>query len=330
MAGAKARVAVLDDWQGVAGASADWSGLAAAADVAFFAAPFASVEAAAVALADFDVIMAMRERTAFPAALLQRLPKLRLISMTGRLPGSLDVAACTSLGILVATTGGASSAQTAELALGLLLAVMRDIPRGDAAIRAGGFQAGVGLGMMLEGRTLGVIGLGKIGSRLARAAQALGMQVVAWSQNLTQAAAAAEGATLVEKGELLARADAVSLHLVLSERTRGILGAADLAKMKPGAVLINTARGPLVDEAALVAALESGRLRAGLDVFDREPVPADHPLRRAPGTVLTPHLGYCTREGFSIFFAQGIDNVMAYLEDRTPERAVNPQVWRPR
>jgi phosphoglycerate dehydrogenase-like enzyme len=320
MSGSNARVAVLDDWQGVAAASADWSRLAAAAEIVSFAKPFASLDEAAAALLDFDVIMAMRERTAFPAALLQKLPKLRFISMTGRLPASLDLAACTGLGILVATTGGASSAQTAELAVGLLLAVMREIPKGDAAMRAGGFQAG----------TLGIVGLGKIGSRVARAGRALGMEVIAWSQNLTQAAAEAEGATLVEKAELLERADAISLHLVLSDRTRGILGAADLARMKPGAVVINTSRGPLIDEAALVAALEGGRLRAGLDVYDQEPLPSDHPLRRAPGTVLTPHLGYCTQEGFSIFFTQGIENVMAFLEDRTPQLAVNPEVWRPR
>jgi phosphoglycerate dehydrogenase-like enzyme len=214
---------------------------------------------------------------------------------------------------------------TAELALGLMLAAARAIPVADASMRDGRFQQGVPAGVILEGRTLGVIGLGKIGSRMARYGQALGMEVLAWSQNMTEEAAAAAGARRVERDELLARSDAVSLHVVLSERTRGILGARELALMKPGAILVNTSRGPLVDEAALVAALREERIVAGLDVFDREPLRADHPLRTLPGAVLTPHQGYGVREVYSQFFAESVENVAAFLDGK-PARLLNPEV----
>jgi len=323
------RIAVLDDWQGVARESADWSQLAQRAEVVFFDRPLAGPDAVAQALAEFDVLIAMRERTAFPATLIARLPRLRMIALTGSRTWTMDLEACTARGIVVCNTGGVqSSAATAELALGLLLAAVRCIPAADSSMRAGRFQSGVPAGTILDGRTLGVIGLGKIGSRVARYAQALGMQVLAWSQNLTPEKAQAAGARLVDKATLLTEADVVTLHVVLSERTRGILGAQDLERMKPGAILVNTSRGPLVDETALLARLQSGRLVAALDVYGQEPLAADHPLRALPNVVLTPHLGYCTREVYSQFYRESIANVAALL-DGSPTRMLNPQAWRP-
>ena len=278
----------------------------------------------AQALADFDIIMAMRERTAFPAALIAKLPKLRMIATTGSCAPSLDLDACTARGLLVCNTGGErSGAATAELALGLLIAATRHVPVGDMSARAGRFQSGVPMGEVLEGTTLGIIGLGRIGARMARYGQALGMSVLAWSQNLSAEKAIAAGAEYVDKATLLARCDAVSLHLVLSDRTRGILGTGDLAKMKPGAMLINTSRGPLVDEAALIDSLRAGRIRAGLDVFAQEPLPSNHPLLSLPNVVLTPHLGYCTREIFSQFYSESVENVLAFLDGK-PTRMLNP------
>ena len=319
------KIVVLDDWLGAARQAIDWAPLAARADLAFLAEPFASLDAAAAALADVDVLMAMRERTAFGAPLIKRLPKLRMIAMTGRLPGSLDLAACTAAGVLVATTGSQSTAATAELALGLMISVARDIPAADAAMRAGRFQGGLALGAGLEGRALGIVGLGRIGARVARVGAALGMEVLAWSPNLTAARAAAAGAVAVGKDDLFARADVVSLHVVLSERSRGLVGAAEIARMKPGAILVNTSRAPLVDEAALLAALEARRIRAGLDVYGVEPLPSDHPLRRAPGTVLTPHLGYCSTDVFAQYYGESRDNVLAFV-DGAPIRVANPDV----
>jgi phosphoglycerate dehydrogenase-like enzyme len=322
------KIAVLDDWQGVARGAADWSRLASRGEIVFFEQPLGGPDAAAQALAEFDILIAMRERMAFPATLIARLPRLRMIALTGSRTWTMDIDACTARGIVISNTGGEKSgAATAELALGLLLAATRSIPAADASMRAGRFQTGVPAGSVLEGRTLGVIGLGKIGSRLARYGLALGMQVLAWSQNLTQANAQAAGARLVDKATLLAESDAVTLHLVLSDRTRGILGASDLACMKPGAILINTSRGPLVDEAALLERLRSCILIAGLDVYGQEPLPADHPLRSLPNVVLTPHLGYCTREVYAQFYRESIDNVLAFLDGK-PTRMLNPEAQR--
>jgi phosphoglycerate dehydrogenase-like enzyme len=218
------------------------------------------------------------------------------------------------------TTSGPSHG-TAELALALLLACARRLPQADAAIRAGGFQDGVPSGMELAGRTLGLVGLGRIGGRMARYAQALDMKVVAWSQNLTDERAREAGAERVTKDELFARADAVSIHLVLSARTRGVVGTAEIARMRRGAILVNTSRGPLVDQAALLAALTEGRIVAGLDVFDTEPLPPGHPLGRAPNTVLTPHLGYVTAENMADLYRASIENILAYLDGK-PIRVV--------
>jgi phosphoglycerate dehydrogenase-like enzyme len=311
------KIAVLDDWQRIAENSADWSGLKRRAEVTFFYDAFASADAAAERLAAFDILLTMRERTAFPAALVRRLPKLRMLGITGARNASIDMAALGAQGVTVCfTSGGGSGAATAELTLGLILAAARRIPAADAATRAGRFQAGIAPGFELAGRTLGIIGLGRLGSRLARYAQALEMRTIAWSPNLTPERAAAAGAAYVSKEELLATADIVSLHLVLSERSRGIIGAADLARMQPGALLVNTSRGPLVDEAALVAALHSSRLAAALDVFDREPLPAGHPLLSCPNLVMTPHLGYGSAETFKDFYRQSIENAIAFLDGK--------------
>jgi phosphoglycerate dehydrogenase-like enzyme len=313
----KTRVAVLDDWQGVAKSSADWSRLSERAEVVFFEEPFKDADAIAKALAGFDIIIAMRERTKFPKELIERLPKLRMIALTGGRTWTMDFDALNARGIVVSHTGGThSTAATAELALGLLLSAARHIPRADASVRKGGFQGGVPVGQVLEGKTLGVIGLGKIGSKMAHYGQALGMRVLAWSPNMTEEKAAAAGAKRADKATLLSGSDAVSLHLVLSDRTRGLIGAQDLARMKPGAILVNTSRGPLVDEAALVERLRTGKLIAALDVYPQEPLPADHPLRNLPNTVLTPHLGYCTREVYSQFYGDSIENVLAFLDGK--------------
>ncbi len=316
------RIAVLDDWQNVARSSADWGPVLARADVEFFHAPFADEEAAARALMPFDIILAIRERTPFPASLVRRLPKLRMFGMTGARAALIDVSALRARGVTVCCTGGGpSGASTAEIALGLMLAAARAIPAGDAAVRAGRFQEGTHAGPVLSGKTLGVIGLGRIGTLMARYGRALDMRVLAWSQHLTTEAASAAGAVLAPKEELLSKADVVSLHLVLSERTRGILGASELGRMKRGAILVNTARAGLVDEAALIDAVQSGGLIAALDVFYREPLPASHPLVRAPGTVLTPHLGYSAVEVYAEYYRHTVENVLAFL-DGEPIRVI--------
>ena len=309
------RIAVIDDWQNIARRSADWSALMARADVQFFEAPFADENDAARRLADFDIVLATRERTPFPASLVARLPKLKMFGLTGARAALIDSAALTAQGVTVCYTGGGpSGTSTAELALGLMLAAARRIPAGDAAVRDGRFQTGTEAGHILEGKTVGLIGLGRIGARMAGYCGALGMKVLAWSQHLSAETAAAAGTVRVGKDELLSAVDVVSLHLVLSDRTRGILGAADLARMRPGAILVNTARAQLVDEAALMAAVESRRLIAALDVFYREPLPAGHPLARAPNVVLTPHLGYSAVEVYREYYAHAVENALAFLD----------------
>jgi phosphoglycerate dehydrogenase-like enzyme len=247
----------------------------------------------------------------------KRLPKLEMFGLTGHRAALIDLAGMMGAGITVCTTGGGPSvASTAELALGLMLAAVRRIPQGDANVRAGRFQLGVDAGPVLEGKTLGLIGLGRIGSRMASYGRALGMRVLAWSQNLTDEKAQAGGAERVEKHALLAAADIVSLHLAMSDRSRGTLGADDLARMRPGAILVNTARAPLVDEAALLAAVASGRLIAALDVFHREPLAADHPFLRAKNVVLTPHIGYGVTEVYAEYYQHCVENALAYLDGK--------------
>lgn len=320
------RIAVMDDWQGVARSSADWSRLEARAEVAVLGRPFADEDDAAAGLADFDILMLMRERTPFPASLIDRLPRLKMIALTGHRSPSLDVDACTRRGVVVCNTGGtASGIGTAELALALMLAAARRIPAGDAAIRAGRFQEGVGVGPVLAGKTLGIIGLGRIGGRVARYGRALEMRVLAWSRNLTREATIEAGAELAEsKEELLEGSDAVSLHVPLSPASRGLIGAAEIARMKPGAILVNTSRAGLVDQAAMLDALQEGRIMAALDVYEHEPLPPDDPIRTAPNTVLTPHVGYGTADTFRQFYAESIENVLAFLLGQ-PIRVINPE-----
>jgi phosphoglycerate dehydrogenase-like enzyme len=306
-----ARVALLDDYQGVALRMADWKSLPAGTDVVAFPDHLADESALAARLADFDIVMAMRERTPFTRSLLERLPKLRLLITAGMRNASIDMKAAAERGVLVSGTSGLPY-PTAELAWGLILGLMRRIPAEDRATREGRWQTSLGLG--LNGKTLGVLGLGTLGSRVARVGRAFEMTVLAWSQNLTAARAEEVGATLVAKDELLGRSDIVSIHLVLSERTRGLLGARELGLMKRTAYLVNTSRGPIVDEAALVRALRDGTIAgAGLDVFEPEPLPADHAFRSLPNIVVTPHLGYVTEETYRVFYGHALEDVQAFL-----------------
>jgi phosphoglycerate dehydrogenase-like enzyme len=315
------RVAILDDYQDVALRMADWKSLPAGAEVVAFRDHLHDPDALAKRLADFDVVVAMRERTAFSRALLERLPKLRLLVTTGMRNASIDIRAASGRRVTVCGTAGLPY-PTAELTWGLILALFRRIAAEDRATRDGRWQTTVGLG--LNGKTLGVMGLGTLGSRVARYGRAFEMEVLAWSQNLTPERAAEVGATLVGKDELLARSDVVSIHLVLGDRTRGLIGARELGLMKRTAYLVNTSRGPIVDEAALVRALQDGTIAgAGLDVFEPEPLPLDHPFRRLANTVITPHLGYVTEETYRVFFGHALEDVQAFLRG-DPVRVLRP------
>lgn len=318
------RIAILDDWQGIAETSIDWQALRAKAALTFLHTPLPTQAALVAALADFDAVLVMRERSAFPAAVIGQLPKLRIISSPGARNAAIDLAACTAHGVLVCNTPATGSgAATAELALGLLLACARHIAQGDAEIRAGGFQQHVPPGLDLAGRTLGLIGLGRIGASMAKYGQALDMKVQAWSPNLTAERCAELGVTLVDKATLMATSDAISIHMVLSDRSRGLVGEADIARMKPGAILVNTSRGPLIDQAPLLAALTARRIMAGLDVYPTEPLPADDPIRSAPNCVLTPHVGYVTTTSMADFYRFCAENLLAWL-DGAPIRVMNP------
>jgi len=317
------RIAILDDWQNRAESLADWSAVRAGAELVFFQDAFADEDEAAAKLADFDAVVAMRERTPFPERLLARLPRLKLLSFTGARNAAIDIPGCTQHGVRVCfTTGKPATFATAELALGLILAAARQIALGDAEIRAGRFQQNTTPGIELMGKTLGVIGLGKLGGRLARFGNAIGMNVIAWSQNLTDEAAAEAGATRVSKDELLAQADVVSLHLVLSDRSRNTLGAAELAKLKDGAIVVNTSRAGLIDQAALLAEVNKRRIVAALDVYAQEPLAANDPWRTAPNTVLTPHLGYVTQGNMAGLYTESAENLAAWLAG-APIRTLN-------
>jgi phosphoglycerate dehydrogenase-like enzyme len=308
------KIAVLDDWQNLARSLADWTELGRRASVDFFQHGFADQEAAAEALLPYDILLTMRERTAFPASLVNRLFNLKMLGLTGTRAPAIDVQALMAKGVTVCfTEPSKTGAGTAELALGLMLAAARSICAGDAAIRAGRFQDGVAPGFALLGKTVGIVGLGRLGKMLARYCRALDMRVLAWSQNLTPEAARAEGATFVSKDELIATADVISLHLVGSERTQGIIGRAEFARMKPGVIFVNTSRASLVDQQALEQAVREKRIVAALDVFEREPLSMNDPLRKAPNTVLTPHLGFATLETLKQFYEQSVENALAYL-----------------
>jgi len=304
-------IAVLDDYQQVAAACADWERIPDA-EVTFFADHLDGLDGVAERLQGFDIIGIMRERTPFPAALLERLPNLRLLVTTGRHNAAVDVAAATALGITVCGTPSPGH-PTAELAFGLILDLARGVTDHVVSVREGSWQ--VGLGRDLRGATLGLLGLGNLGSRVAGFGLAFGMQVFAWSENLTGERAAEVGVRAVSKEELFARSDFVSVHLRLGPRTVGLVGAAELALMKPDAYLVNTSRAAIVDEDALVAALEEGRIAgAALDVFAREPLPATHRLRSTPRLLTTPHIGYVTRETYQVFFAGMVEAILAFLE----------------
>ena len=248
-----------------------------------------------------------------------------MIGITGASNPTVNVEACTRQGVTVCNTSPSRALYaTAELALGLMIAAARAIPLADKIMRGGGFQRGVPVGMELAGKTLGIVGLGRLGARLARYALALDMKVIAWSPNLTEAKAKEAGASLVGKSDLMSGSDVISIHMVLSSRTRGLIGAEDIGRMKQGAILINTSRGPLIDEAALLAAVKAGRIVAALDVYDREPLPLDDPLRASDHTVLTPHLGYGVAETWGQFYSQSIENAEAFLDGK-PIRVVNAQ-----
>ena len=306
-----ARVAILDDYQQVALQAADWHALPADTEVQVFQDHLAEVNAVAARLKDFDIVVAMRERTPFQRALLEQLPHLRLLVTTGMRNASIDVPAATDCGVTVCGTGGLGY-PTAELTWGLILALARQIPQEDHATRSGQWQVSLGVG--LRGKVLGVIGLGRLGSQVAAFGNAFGMSVLAWSPNLTAERAAQGGATLVSQDALLSQADFVTLHLVLGDRSRGVIGARELGLMQSTAYLINTSRGPLVDEPALVQALQQGSIAgAGLDVFDTEPLPLDHPLRQLENTVITPHMGYVTRQGYGVFYGEAVEDIQAFL-----------------
>jgi phosphoglycerate dehydrogenase-like enzyme len=315
------RIGLLDDWQGVGTALADWSVLPGGIEVESLRWHERDEAALAERLAPYDCLVVMRERTPVTASLVARLPNLRLLVTTGLRNAAVDVAACAARGITVCGTPSLAS-PTPELAWGLILALLRHIPEEAAAMRAGGWQTTVGRGV--EGRTLGILGLGRLGQRVAKVGLAFGMKVIAWSQNLTAEAAEAAGAERVEKAALFAEADVVTIHLVLSQRTRGLVGAAEFARMKPSAVLVNTSRGPIVEEAALLAALRNGEIAgAALDVYDEEPLPPDHPLRSAPNLLLTPHLGYVTEENYRGMYGGALECVLGWLKGE-PVRVIAP------
>jgi phosphoglycerate dehydrogenase-like enzyme len=311
------RVAVLDDYQGVALDVADWSKVGERADITVFRDHLAGQDAVAERLAPYDVICVMRERTPLTASLLKRLPKLKLIVSTGPSNASIDLAAAAERGITVAHTGY-SSEPTIELTWGLILASARHIPAEAASVRGGGWQRF--LGDDIAGKTLGILGLGHVGSGVAKVGLAFGMKVVAWSQNLTSSAAQAAGASLVSKEDLLRMADIVSIHMVLSSRTVGLIGVPELALMKPSARLVNTSRGPLVDETALLDALASHRIAgAAIDVYDLEPLPNDHPYRRADNLLATPHIGFVSRGLYGRFYRDSVANISAWLDKKEME-----------
>jgi len=308
------RIAVLDDYVDVSQELADWSSLEGRAEITVFREPFGSQDAAAKKLADFEIVVGMRERTPFPAALLRRLPKLKLLITTGQRNSSFDIEAARAQGVTVCCTGSTGNA-TAELAIGLMIALMRDIPGQFASMRQGGWQTR--LGSDLSGKTLGLLGLGKVGSVVAAAANAFRMEVIAWSQNLTDEKAMEHRVRRVEKDELFRRSDVLSVHVILSARTTGIVGAKELALMKPTAYFVNTSRWPVVDGEALLRVLREKRIAgAAIDVYDTEPLPADAAIRRLDNVLLTPHIGYVTERNFARMYQDAIEDIVAFLDGK--------------
>ena len=308
------KLAIIDDYEHAALNSADWDRLAGKAEVVVFHDHLARESAVAERLAGFEMVFVMRERTPFPASLFERLPKLELIITSGLRNASIDLAAAKQHNVVVSGTQ-ILPYPAAEHAWALMLALAKRVSADDQRMRTGAWSAGLNIG--LKEKTLGVIGLGKLGSQVAKVGLAFGMNVIAWSPNLTKKRCKEVGVKLATKEELLAISDFVTIHLVLGDRSRGLLGADELALMQPSAYLVNTSRGPIVDEAALVAALRNGTIAgAGLDVFATEPLPTDHPLRSLPNTVLTPHTGYVTRENFRTFHETAVVIAESWLEGR--------------
>jgi D-3-phosphoglycerate dehydrogenase len=314
------RCAILDDYQGVALGLGDWSQLKGDVEVNVFNRHLGTAENVIAALADFDVLVAMRERTAFPRTVIEALPKLKLLITTGMRNASIDTEAAKARGVVVCGTGSFGS-PTSGIAIGLMLELTRHIGYENARLHAGAVWQST-LGPDLEGMTLGILGLGKLGTRTAAIAQAFGMKVIAWSQNLTPEKCAAAGVRHVGKDDLFRQSDFITIHLVLSPRSRGLVGARELALMKPSAYLINTSRGPIVDEAALLAVLSGNRIAgAGLDVFDVEPLPLDHPFRKMDNVVITPHLGYVSQQNYRNYFSDVVSDIRAFL-DGAPVRLI--------
>ena len=309
---ARMRIAVLDDYQNVALQMADWSAVTDRAAVTVFTDHVSDPDDLVARLEPFDVVFVMRERTPLPRSIIERLPNLKMIASTGPFNAAIDMAAAEDHGIHVGTTGG-TVASTVELTWALILAGVRNLVVESQSVRDGGWQTSVG--RELAGRTLGVLGLGRIGTRVARIGEAFGMKVIAWSQNLTPEAAAEAGATHVSREDMFAPADVLSVHMKLSERSTGLVGAAELALMKPTALLVNTSRGPIVDEAALVAALRNRAIAgAALDVFDTEPLPPGHPLRTLNNVLATPHIGYVADRPYRIFFRDAVAAISDWLD----------------
>ena len=314
-------VTVLDDYQAVALASADWSEVQALHTLEVITDHIADRTSLVRRLAHSEVVVAMRERTPFPADVLVELPALRLLVTTGMANTSIDLDAAARLGIVVCGANGSGNAMP-ELTIGMMIALTRNFAQEDAAVRAGGWQHTIGPG--LSGATLGVVGLGRLGVPVARLAQAFGMTVIAWSPNLTHARAEPHGVRAVGKRELFSTADVISIHMPLSDASRGLIGGEDLALMKPSAYLINTSRGPIVDEVALIEVLRDGRIAgAGLDVYDVEPLPVDHPLRSLRNTLLLPHIGYVTSDNYHSFYGQVVEDIVAFTAG-TPIRVLSP------
>ena len=314
------RVAILDDYLNVALELGDWSSLHGKAELFVFDKPFASQDEAAERLAKFEIIVGMRERTAFSSNLLKRLPNLKLLITTGMRNRSFDMEAATEQGITICGTDSAGQ-PTAELTWAILLGLACQIPAHDRGMKSGQWQTK--LNGNVGGKTLGVIGLGKLGSAVARVGLAFGMKVIAWSQNLTDERAAEVGAIRVDKKTLLSQSDYISIHLILSDRSRGLIGAKELKQMKPSAYLINTSRGPIVDEDALLEALQSHKIAgAGIDVYSEEPLPIGSPFRTLDNVLLTPHMGYVATNNISRMYSDAAEDIAAFL-DGNPVRVLN-------
>jgi len=317
------KFAILDDYQQAAEQMVDWSELPDQVELQVFTDHLADESKLAERLRDFQIIMGMRERTPFPRSLLLQLPELRLLITTGDHNAAFDLEAATELGIVVGGTGTAGEGPT-ELTWGLILGLLRNLPQEDRRTRQGSWGTTVGAG--IKGRTLGLLGLGHIGARMARVGQALDMNILAWSQNLSAERAAECGATLVDKEGLLRDSDILSIHVRLGDRTRGLIGAGELDLMKPSAYLVNTSRGQIIEEKALIDALERGAIAgAALDTYDVEPLPPEHPFLRLPNMVLSPHLGYVIQENYQVYFTGVLESIQAFSKGR-PVRVLNPEV----